>query len=608
MNKAKEIFQVLSDVGRALPTLLFYKPPTNDQAQSMAQLLEQTVKRYPSHTAIVFEGRELSWFELNALSNRFAHLLKTQGLSRGDAIALLMENRIEMLATVFAAAKIGVAAGLINTSLRGKPLVHCINTIEAKKCVVGAELIDAIDTVRSELNLIDKSDKTDYLYVEDPGNSSSYPLPTWAIDFSLAAQSMPEDNLAETASILAGEKALYVFTSGTTGLPKAATIYHRRYLSAAVPYSKIGFRAKATDRMYICLPLYHITGLGPGVGSCIASGATIVLRRRFSARQFWPEVQQHKTNLFVYVGELCRYLAMQEVTPEETNHPITCMLGNGLRPDVWDTFRDRFKIKRITEIYGASESNAFFINLLNKDRTIGTASAPIILAQYDVDADEIIVDSDGKIVPAVKGEPGLLLSKITEKYRFDGYKDAKASESKILHDVQTAGDRWFNTGDLIRQIDVGFAMGLPHFQFVDRVGDTFRWRAENVSTNEVAEILTAFDSIAIANVYGVAIPGIEGKAGMAAITLKPDIDFDIAQFSQFCRRELPSHARPVFIRIQPQAETTVTFKLFKGKLRKEAYHLDQVEEPMFVMKPRSSHYEALDTAFYQQLVDGKSGY
>jgi citronellyl-CoA synthetase len=319
-------------------------------------------------------------------------------------------------------------------------------------------------------------------------------------------------------------------------------------------------------------------------------------------------VQQYQTNLFVYVGELCRYLSMQPECAEEKNNPIETMLGNGLRPDVWDQFRQRFKVNRITELYGSSEGNVGFLNFLNKDRTIGTTDASLFLAKYDVDADEMIRDKAGKLVEVKKGEAGLLLGEIDSKYLFDGYQNKEATDSKILSNVKKPGDRYFNTGDLIKQIDVGFAMGMPHYQFVDRVGDTFRWRAENVSTNEVGEILNAFEQVEISNVYGVEVPAAEGKAGMAALTLNAGATFDVKAFSAFVEKELPAHARPVFIRLQQQVETTVTFKLVKGTLRKEAYHLAQVNDPLYMLKPRTSVYQLLDQQSYQQVVDGKAGF
>jgi citronellyl-CoA synthetase len=601
MDKLREVARVLKDFAAVAPILATFKPPKDHEKKSIGLLFQQTAAKYPTKSAILFEGKELNWSQFNALVNQFSHLLKRQGVARGDAVAVLMENRIEILAAIFGLAKIGATAALINNSLRGKSLAHCISIVESTKCIVGEELVQAIEEVKGDLSLSDE----DYFWVEDLGNASA---PDWMFDFSAQVDAMPDYNPRETIDIKAGEKALYIFTSGTTGLPKAAVIYHRRYLTIAIPYSKAGFRAKPSDRMYICLPLYHLTGLGPGFGSALVSGASVFLRRRFSATQFWPEVQQYQTNLFVYVGELCRYLSMQPECAEEKNNPIETMLGNGLRPDVWDQFRQRFKVNRITELYGSSEGNVGFLNFLNKDRTIGTTDASLFLAKYDVDADEMIRDKAGKLVEVKKGEAGLLLGEIDSKYLFDGYQNKEATDSKILSNVKKPGDRYFNTGDLIRQIDVGFAMGMPHYQFVDRVGDTFRWRAENVSTNEVGEILNTFEQVEISNVYGVEVPAAEGKAGMAALTLNAGATFDVKAFSAFVEKELPAHARPVFIRLQQQVETTVTFKLVKGTLRKEAYHLAQVNDPIYMLKPRTSVYQLLDQQSYQQVVDGKAGF
>ncbi|ARN75211.1 long-chain-acyl-CoA synthetase [Oceanicoccus sagamiensis] len=605
MSSIKEIFRVLKDFITIAPVIAGFKPPKDNEAASMGLLFQNTAEKYADKSALIFEGRELTWGQYNSLANQYAHLLKQQGVKRGDVVSVLMENRIEMLAAMMGLAKIGATAALINTSLKGKPLIHCITITKSSKCLLGEELAGSIEEVKSELGLTQQ----DYFWVKDSGfNPGLSGAPDWAYDFSADIEAMPTNNPPETVDIKAGEKALYIFTSGTTGLPKAAVIYHRRILASSIPYCKAGMRAKPQDRLYLCLPLYHITGLGPGYGSSLVSGASVFLRRRFSASQFWPEVQQYQTNLFVYVGELCRYLAMQPECPEEKNNPIQTMLGNGLRPDVWDQFRSRFKVDRITEIYGSSEGNAAFLNILNKDRTIGTSSASLMLVKYDVDADEMVRDSAGKLVETEKGEPGLLLSEIDAKYIFDGYENKEATNSKILTDVKKPGDRWFNTGDLIREIDVGFAMGLPHFQFVDRVGDTFRWRAENVSTNEVGEIINTFDAIEITNVYGVEVPGAEGKAGMAAITLKAGEVLDIQAFSEFIDRELPPHARPVFVRIQPQQETTVTFKLVKGTLRKEAYHLDQLTDPVYILKPKSQTYQPLDQASYETVMQAKAGF
>jgi citronellyl-CoA synthetase len=602
MTKLIEFFRVLYTFIRCAPTLIFFKPPANEDKTSLGLMFQKTAARHANKSAIIFEGVEFNWSQFNALANQFAHSLALQGIQRGDTVAVFMENRIELLCSIVALSKLGAVAGLINTGLTDRPLAHCINTIDSKKCLVGEELITAMDGVRSEIKLTDN----DYLWVGDHAIAGI--APDWTLDFTATLTAMPVTNLPQTDDIRAVEIALYIFTSGTTGLPKPVIVPHRKIMSASRPFTKVGFNAKPSDRMYVCLPLYHITGFLLGVGTCFYSGASIFLRRRFSATQFWPEVQKYQTTLFIYVGELCRYLAMQPECPEEKNNPIRSMLGNGLRPDVWGEFRNRFAVKRICEIYGASESNATFLNILNKDDTIGTSSADLLIVEYDVDADEISRDSNGQLIQVALGGAGLLLSKVDEKYQFDGYKDKQASDDKILTDVLESGDRWFNTGDLIRQIDVGFAMGLPHFQFVDRVGDTFRWRAENVSTNEVGEILNACEQVEISNVYGVEVPGVEGRAGMAAITLKDGIQFDAQAFSLYAHRELPSFACPVFVRIEKEQDTTGTFKLVKGQLKKEAYHLDQIDQPIYIKKPNSNEYELLDQAFYAQILAGKSGF
>jgi citronellyl-CoA synthetase len=597
-----EFFRVVWNFFQAAPTLIFFKPPADDRKKSLGLMFQTTAAKYSNKSAIVCGDSELTWGQFNALTNQYAHSLKSQGVARGDCVAVLIENRTELLCSIFALAKIGATAGLVNTGLTDRPLAHCISIVESKKCLVGQELLAAVSGVKGDLTLQDK----DYLWVADPLTITD--APDWATDFSATLAGMPTDNLPETDEIVAGEIALYIFTSGTTGLPKPALIYHRKILSAAKPYSKVGFHAKPSDRMYICLPLYHATGFLLGIGSCLHSGASMFVRRRFSATQFWPEVQKHQTTLFIYVGELCRYLAMAPECPDEKNNPLKTMLGNGLRPDIWDTFRNRFGVKRITEIYGSSEGNVSFLNILNKESTIGTGSVVVMLVKYDIENDEIVLDGDGKVIEVEPGEAGLMLGQIDDRYKFDGYKNADATNDKILTDLRKPGDRWFNTGDLIRTIDVGFAMGLPHYQFVDRVGDTFRWRAENVSTNEVGEILNACDQVEISNVYGVDIPGAEGKAGMAAITLTPGQQFNAAEFTEFVDRKLPVFARPVFVRIEQEQDTTGTFKLFKGKLKQQAYHLDQVDEPIYVRQPKSPQYELLDQAFYQQLINGSAGY
>jgi len=600
MFEIKEFFRVTKEFLKLMPVLAV-KPTSNEDTVSMATVLEGTVAKYADRSMIIFEGRELTWGEFNALTNQFAHALMARGVKRGDCVSVMMENRIEMLACTFALQKIGAISSLINFALSGAQLAHCVNISDSCKCLVGEEIYASLDAVRPQLTLKDE----DILWVAD---QRSNPAPQNAEDIVSTLDQYPKTNLADTGSILAGSTAMYIFTSGTTGMPKAAKIPHRRWMAAAHAFGLAGCQAKPSDRFYLCLPLFHGTGLMCGIGSSFYTGASIFLRRRFSASEFWSDVQTYQTTNFIYVGELCRYLLAQPPRPEELNNPLTRVFGNGLRPDIWDEFKQRFGIERVCEFYGSSEGNVSFFNALNKDRTMGLTPATVMLVKYDVDADEMVRDKQGNLLQVAKGETGLLLGEIDDKFKFDGYTNDDATESKILRDVVKPGDAWFNTGDLIREVDVGFALGKAHYQFVDRVGDTFRWRSENVSTNEVGEILNGCDQIEMANVYGVDVPATEGKAGMVSVMLKPGQVFDVDAFSIFVNANLTHFSQPVFVRVQPEAATTGTFKLLKGDLRKQAFHIDQVTDDLYVLPPRGKQYQKLERDLYERIMDGSAGY
>lgn len=601
--KAREFVRVAGELAQVLPTLLRAKPAADDDLVSAGAMFEDTAARYPDNIMLLFEGREWTYRDFNSQVNQLARLLVDNGVSRGDAVSLLMENRAEFIIAMLAVLKVGGSVAMINASLSGQALTHCIRSTDSRFCIVGEERSAVLGQVLGELGLA--SDNAVF-WMRDQGEQAA---PPWALDATTGMLSQSGDNLPVTREITAGEPALYIFTSGTTGLPKASILPHRKYLATGQLMGKVGFRIRPGDRLYLCLPLYHITGLGPGFCTFIAHGASIFLRRSFSASSFWPEVKANQCNSFIYVGELCRYLVNHEPCPEEVDNPLVKMMGNGLRPDVWNTFKQRFGVDRITEIYGASEGNAGCINLLNKDQTVGAAVTPVALVQYDAENDEIVRDTDGRCIEVPVGEPGLLLNEISEQSPFDGYTSADATTKKIVCDVQEQGDRWFNTGDLLRQIDVGFAFGLKHFQFVDRTGDSFRWRAENVSTNEVGEVLNTHPQIAMANVYGVAVPGVEGRAGMVAFELADGEQLDLDSLRDLVEAQLPGYAQPVFIRLLQAVESTVTFKMLKGDLREQAYHPEKTgADLVFVRKPRGAGYEPLDADFYQQIVDGSAGY
>jgi citronellyl-CoA synthetase len=600
---AKKLTTTLAEVPALLQLSKEIKPRSMSSRDCFAARVQATAARWGDNTAIIFEGRELSWRELNEYANRYANALKRLGLGRGDVVSIMMENRVEFLTSLLAINKLGATAALLNTNLTGGPLAHCINITNSRMCLFGEERLEAINEVRSDSKL----DGIEYyLFVPD---SKTLPCPAWARDLEEDALDESSDNLPETDQVTLGDIALNIFTSGTTGLPKASIMSNRRFIMTSMLSTKGGLRCDENDCIYLCLPLYHGTGLFLGVGAAFNTGAAMFIRRKFSATSFLPEVREHGVTCFIYIGELCRYLLNTPEQPDDYRNPLATIMGNGLRPDVWHAFKERFGILRISEFYGSSEGNVGFLNLLNKDCTVGTTSLPAVLVKYDVDADEIVRDSKGHCIKVAKGEPGLLLGKITKGTQFEGYTDKADTEKKILRNAFKQGDAWFNTGDLMKTVDVGFAMGLPHYQFVDRVGDTFRWKSENVSTNEVGEIINKHPEVAFCNVYGVEIPKTDGRAGMAAIILADNVNaLDVKSFSAHVIANLPSYARPVFLRIQPEMDTTGTFKMVKGDLRKQGYDLDQVDSDIYVMKPGSTVYELLDADYAALIKSGKAGF
>ena len=600
-KKIKEFFRVLGELKYIIP-LLKYKFPDPDDNESLAHSFEKTVEEFGNNNFIFFEDESWSYSETNKAANSLANKLVEDGVTHSDRVVLFMENRPDFIISILALNKIGAIGVLINTSLTGKPLIHCINSSDSKKCIVGAELAASLEAVLDEINI---KDKEDIYWVED---GDRFICPEWALSLKPLLDDSKDENLAITNMVTAKDTAFYIFTSGTTGVPKAALFPNSKIIAASINISKGGYRINDSDCMYNCLPLYHSTGLMLGLCACVQVGAATFIRRKFSASAFWKEAKQFNTTAFVYVGELCRYLSFQDPSEEEKDNPISSMVGNGLRPDLWDCFRNRFNVERIVEIYGASEGNALFMNLLNKDETIGMTNARVALFEYDVAEDKLVKDTESKFIEVGEGQPGLLLVEIGPDAIYNGYTDKKASEEKVISNVFEEGDRWFNTGDLVKTMDVGFSLGRTHYQFVDRVGDTFRWKSENVSTNEVAEILNAFDQVNMANVFGVKVPQSEGRAGMVAFNCNLD-DFKWYEFAEFVSVKLPSYAQPVFVRIIEELETTGTFKLKKNDLREEAYHLDKVKgDKVYIKKPGENIYSLLDEDYYNVIQNGEAGF
>ncbi len=575
------------------------KPPPNDEIMSFSLLVTNNAKKNPDDVALFCEDESVSWQELNQRSNRVANYLKNQGITSGDCVSLFMHNRIEFVVNVVAICKLGAVAGLINNNLSKQPLTHCINLVESKKCIFGAELTEPLGEILEDLNLKDASD---YLFVRDTGDEET---PNWATEIDSSDQSMDAAEPPEIKNVTIGNVAFYLFTSGTTGLPKAAVVTHRRIFTGAQLSHTALLRLKQKDRVYNCLPLYHGTGLIIGLSAAFNAAAATVIRRRLSVSAFWDDIRKYQCTSFIYIGEFIRYLMAQPSRKDDGDNPIRSIVGNGLRPDIWVEFKQRFNIDRIGEFYAASEGNGGFANVFNKACTVGLGISPVKIVQYDVANEEIIKDSRGRCIEVMEGDPGLLIIEVTETSKFDGYTSREDTDKKLLRNCFTDGDLYFNTGDLMRTLDVGFAYGQTHYAFVDRIGDTFRWKSENVSTNEVGEIINNFSEVVSTNVYGVEIPGTDGRAGMAAIVFNDKVSsdhIDLGALSEHINDNLPSYARPIFIRVLEELPTTTTHKLQKNQLRDQAFHLDQVEEELLVRDPFTGQYRKLNSDFYDQIM------
>lgn len=585
-----------------------------DAEDSWGHRLRAAAAREPDRVALLDAHEQITWGAFDARSSRVANALHARGVSAGDAVALMLENRVDFLIALMAVAKLGAIAGLINTNQRGDVLRHSLGLTAPRAVIVGAEVWPAIEEIRADGDLPGHAAGAPDLYwVADPEHPDAVCPPDLLELNALAADADPGEP-ALLARVRLGHAFMYIFTSGTTGLPKAAVVTHGRALRGAVAMGQVCVNTHPDLRLYNCLPLYHSTGLIVGFGTVLLGAGSMFVRRRFSASNFVPETRQYATNAFVYVGELPRYLMNTPNRTDDADNPLRQAFGNGLRPDIWREFKARYGIGEVYELYGASEGNGGFINAFNKDCTIGFGVTPHVLVRCDTETAEVLRGPDGRCQPVERGAPGLLLNEINDKARFEGYTDPKATESKIVRDVLVDGDAYFNTGDLVRAIDVGFAFWRQHYQFVDRLGDTFRWRGENCSTNEVGEVINGFGQVLTTNVYGVAVPGAEGKAGMAAIEFDPSQvqspeQIDWAGLTAHIDAHLANYARPVFIRVLSELDTTSTFKLRKSELREAGWDPDKANgDPIFVRKPGSALFEPLDAAFTDRLRSGSAGY
>jgi fatty-acyl-CoA synthase len=562
-----------------------------DTPATFADRFEAQVEAGPERIALVQGDRSLRYHEVDAAANRFAHWAQSIGVARGDVVALLLGNRPELVIAQLGLAKIGAVSSLQNHNLRGNALAHCIAVSEPVCAVVHHEFHDEWQSALPHLEKVPAAYSL--------GGPVEHAEPLEAL---LAGSSPDALDPGVRAGLVAGDPYLYIYTSGTTGLPKAARISHQRGMLLANG-AIVSLALAPGDRMYVALPLYHSAGGGMALGGALLSGAAAVIAPKFSASHFWSDCVRHGVTTFQYIGELCRYLLNTPEHPDERRHSVRGCVGNGLRPEVWRPFQERFRIPQIVEFYGATEGNVAMINYDGKVGSVGRLPAIVrramgtYLIRYDVESDAHVRGPDGFCIPCKPGETGEAIGKITAVTRFEGYTSSSATEKKILRDVFEQGDAFYRTGDLLKMDAEGY------FYFIDRIGDTFRWKGENVATSEVAEVISGVPGVREANVYGVSVPGHEGRAGMAALVV--DDAFDPADLYAQLARSLPSYARPLFLRIGSEMEVTGTFKHRKVDLVKQGFDPAVVSDPVWFADGAAASYVPLTPALHARVLGGE---
>ena len=556
-------------------------------------LIGQLADRFESAPALRDPSTTLSYRALAERINRYARWARSERLAPGETVCLLMENCAEYLAIWLGLTRAGLTVALINTNLTGESLAHSIRIVSPRAIIVAAALGKRIADIRQLL------DGTIAVWQYGDGDHPESPRLEHAV---ATLSSLPLDPSEHSLPSLQ-ERALYIYTSGTTGLPKAAIVSHLRVMQWTHWFCGL-MAITSQDCMYNCLPLYHSVGGVVAAGAPLVAGATVVLRERFSASRFWQDVINERCTLFQYIGELCRYLLASPPQEDEHKHNIRLASGNGLREDVWIPFQKRFRISQILEYYASTEGNVSLYNCEGKPGSIGRVPPmlahryPIALIRTDPITNEPMRDEHGQCVRCESNEPGEAIGRILtdpehSQSAFEGYLDTRANDAKILRDVLRHGDSWYRTGDLMMRDEKGF------YYFVDRLGDTFRWKGQNVSTTEVASILMKCRGVLDAAVYGVSVPGAEGRAGMAALVV--DQAFDLALFRQEIAVCLPGYARPLFLRIVPALDRTGTFKLQTRALATQGYNPAEATDALYVDCPVDGGYVELDAARYERL-------
>ena len=551
---------------------------------TIADRLEERSLRFAGRPFLLYAGLVLTYEEVNARANQVAHAAHGLGLKSGEVCALAMENRPDLFILWFGLAKLGVTVTLLNTQIRGRQLQHALAEAGARAVIAGEECLAGFAGLEGNLPL--------WLWPDPEKPATPEHRALAVLELAPLVAAAPRDNSprAWRAGIRSESPAVLVFTSGTTGLPKAAIYSHMRWLLTG-DAMEVGWRVTSDDVFYCFLPLYHGAAANAVGSTALHCGAAIFIRRRFSAREFWSDVRSHGITVCQYVGEICRYLPNQTPSPQDKQHSLRCISGTGMVAELWQRWVERFGSMDIVETWGATEANCSLMNLDNRIGSCGRVpfweKTNLRLVRYDSSNDCHPRDAEGRYVLCQPGEAGEVIGMIYEEAaatRFEGYTSKEATQKKILRNVFREGDAWWRSGDLLRCDEEGYCW------FVDRIGDTFRWKSENVSTMEVAAALADFPALEFVTIYGVAVPGQEGRCGMAALVLRAGMDFDAAAFYALTEQRLPRYAAPQFLRLCAQADMTSTYKLRKVDLQAQGYDPARCGDPLYVRDEAGRSY------------------
>lgn len=584
MNKLKwkilGIYEDLSYYILGLPRFLFVWK--DNKKLSLLNFFDNNVKKRPNDIAFIFEGDEITWKEADEQTNKYAGFLKSQNINKGDCFAILMDNSPDFLMLLLASFRVGSLAALINTTVSGEGLKHVIGISDVKLITAGASHLEKLSSALGD---------SDLKNIPIFGMEDNEKIPDQVEDIKKLSRQF--STFIPYQPIMK-DVAAYIFTSGTTGLPKAALVDHAKLVKGSFAGHFLCFNFNKNDRLYMTLPLYHSTGLILGWAASLRSGCPNVIKSKFSASDFWNDVKKYNVNKFIYVGELCRYLMNLPPSDGDKDNPITQISGNGLRPDIWESFQKRFNINKIVEIYGATEAVGMTINSFGRSGMIGRKRSDSTIIHCNKDDGSPILNSEGFCTKVSEGETGLYIQKISSSAKFQGYLDAQASNKKILQNVFKTGDQYFNTGDLITLHDNNW------LSFADRVGDTYRWKSENVSTMEVAAILNNASGVMDCNVYGVQVDSAEGKAGMAAMNVSDEFSF--ISFIEHVNKNLNTFQKPYFLRLTKEMQTTGTFKHQKEDLKKQGFNPSLIKDKLYFLQ--KDNYVEIDQALYNRIHSG----